>query len=137
MQTKTTMTYHFTHTVMITTRVKLTSAGDMEKLEPSYTARGKGKTVLENSLLVPQKIKYRVNMRVCVHLFQSCPTLCDPMDCSPPGSSVHGILQASGLPWPPQGIFPTQRLNPRLLHRQVDSLLLSHQRSPKMWDLSI
>ena len=23
---------------------------------------------------------------------QSCPTLCDPMDCSPPGSSVHGIL---------------------------------------------
>ena len=26
---------------------------------------------------------------------QSCPTLWDPMDCSPPGSSVHGILQAS------------------------------------------
>ena len=25
---------------------------------------------------------------------QSCPTLCDPVDCSPPGSSVHGILQA-------------------------------------------
>ena len=25
---------------------------------------------------------------------QSCPTLCDPMDCSPPGSSIHGILQA-------------------------------------------
>ena len=25
---------------------------------------------------------------------QSCPTFCDPMDCSPPGSSVHGILQA-------------------------------------------
>ena len=25
---------------------------------------------------------------------QSCPILCDPMDCSPPGSSVHGILQA-------------------------------------------
>ena len=30
---------------------------------------------------------------------QSCPTLCDPMDCSPPGSSVHGILQARGLEW--------------------------------------
>ena len=28
---------------------------------------------------------------------QSCPTLCDPMDCSLPGSSVHGILQASVL----------------------------------------
>ena len=30
---------------------------------------------------------------VCVSHAQSCPTLCDPMDCSPPGSSVHGILQ--------------------------------------------
>ena len=30
---------------------------------------------------------------------QSCPTLCDPMDCSPPGSSVHGILQARILEW--------------------------------------
>ena len=28
-----------------------------------------------------------------------CPTLCDPMDCSPPGSSVHGILQARKLEW--------------------------------------
>ena len=30
---------------------------------------------------------------------QPCPTLCDPMDCSPPGSSVHGILQARILEW--------------------------------------
>ena len=30
---------------------------------------------------------------------QSCPTLCDPMDCSPSGSSVHGILQARILEW--------------------------------------
>ena len=30
---------------------------------------------------------------------QSCPTLCDPMDYSPPGSSVHGILQARILEW--------------------------------------
>ena len=30
---------------------------------------------------------------------QSCPTLCNPMDCSPPGSSVHGILQARVLEW--------------------------------------
>ena len=30
---------------------------------------------------------------------QSCRTLCDPMDCSPPGSSVHGILQARMLEW--------------------------------------
>ena len=32
-----------------------------------------------------------------VKVAQSCPTLCDPMDCSPPGSSVHGILQDTGL----------------------------------------
>ena len=30
---------------------------------------------------------------------QSCPTLCDPEDCSLPGSSVHGILQARLLEW--------------------------------------
>ena len=30
---------------------------------------------------------------------QSCPALCDPMDYSPPGSSVHGILQARILEW--------------------------------------
>ena len=35
----------------------------------------------------------------CVLVSQACPTLCDPMDCSPPGSSVHGILQARILEW--------------------------------------
>ena len=30
---------------------------------------------------------------------QSCPTLCDPMDCSLPGSSAHGIFQARVLEW--------------------------------------
>ena len=36
---------------------------------------------------------------VRVQLLQSCPTLYNPMDCSPPGSSVHGILQARILEW--------------------------------------
>ena len=36
---------------------------------------------------------------VCCLAAQSCPTLCDPMDCSPPGSSVPGILQARTLEW--------------------------------------
>ena len=36
---------------------------------------------------------------VCVLISQLCLTLCDPMDCSPPGSSVHGILQARILEW--------------------------------------
>ena len=35
----------------------------------------------------------------CCLVAQSCRTLCDPMDCSPPGSSVHGISQARMLEW--------------------------------------
>ena len=36
---------------------------------------------------------------VNVLVAQSCQTLCDPLDCSPPGSSVHGVLQARILEW--------------------------------------
>ena len=36
---------------------------------------------------------------------QSCPTLSDPMDCSPPGSSAHGIFQARVLEWVPLGEY--------------------------------
>ena len=38
-------------------------------------------------------------VKVKVSVAQSCPALCDPMDCSPPGTSVHGILQAIVLEW--------------------------------------
>ena len=40
----------------------------------------------------------RIFMEVC-SVTQSRPTLCDPRDCSPPGSSVHGIFQARILEW--------------------------------------
>ena len=39
---------------------------------------------------------------MCAKLLQSCLTLCDAMDCSPPGSSVHGILQARTPEWVPK-----------------------------------
>ena len=57
------------------------------------------------------------------------------MDCSPPGSSVHGIVQARILELPllPQGIFLTQELNLcflHFLHWQADSLPLSLTRKP-------
>ena len=39
------------------------------------------------------------SLPVCVSVAQSCLTLCNSMDCSPPGSSVHGILQARILEW--------------------------------------
>ena len=68
-------------------------------------------------------------VRACT---RSCLTLCDPMDWSPPGSSVHEIFQARTLEWVAisslQGIFPTQGSNPcllRLLHWQVSSLPLA------------
>ena len=38
-------------------------------------------------------------MKVKSEVTQSCPTLPNPMDCSPPGSSIHGILQATVLEW--------------------------------------
>ena len=57
---------------------------------------------------------------VCVLVVQSCLTLWNLMDCSLPGSSAHGILQERILEWvaiPFFGaIFPTQGLNPGLLH---------------------
>ena len=51
---------------------------------------------------------------VCVHAMSlhSCPALCDPMDCSLPGFSAHGVLQARLLEWVAisfsRGFFPTQ-----------------------------
>ena len=40
-----------------------------------------------------------VCVSVCVLVTQLCQTLCNPMECSPPGSFVHGILQARTLEW--------------------------------------
>ena len=48
------------------------------------------------------------SLQMHAKLLQLCLTLCDPMDCILPGSSVHGILQArywSGLPCPPPGLY--------------------------------
>ena len=58
---------------------------------------------------------------------QSCPTLCNPMDYSPPGSSVHGDSPGKnagvGCRALLQGISLSQGLNPGLPQLQVDSLL--------------
>ena len=57
------------------------------------------------------------NVFVCVLVTQSCLTLGNPMDCSPPGSSVHGILQGywNGLPCPPPGDLPDPAIKPESL----------------------
>ena len=66
-----------------------------------------------------------------VWVAQSCQTLCNPMDCSPPGSSVHGILQERILecvviPFSRGWIFLTQGLNLGLLHCRQILYHLSH-----------
>ena len=91
-----------------------------------------------------------------MHQLQLYLTLCNPMNHSLPGSSVHGILQARILVWVAlpfsRGIFPSQGSNPSLrshlhwqvgslplvllgspglLHWQVDSLSLYHLGSPR------
>ena len=63
-------------------------------------------------------------MKVKVLVAQSCPTLCHPMDYSPPGSSVHGILQARILEWiafPFLGDLPNPSIEPRSPALQADS----------------
>ena len=63
---------------------------------------------------------------------QSCPNLCDPMDCSPPDSSVHVILQPTssvGSLFLPQSIFLTGVLNLGLLHCRQILCPLNHQGS--------
>ena len=55
----------------------------------------------QRSISMPERRSRLLQVRLCVcaKLIQSCPPLCDPVDCSPPGSSVHGILQARILEW--------------------------------------
>ena len=90
-----------------------------------------------------EKIGNSTSLRTAVLLLltsaQSCLTLCDPTDCSQPGSSVHGIFPgkntAVGCRALLQEIFPTPRQNPGLLcllHWQAGSLPLVPPRSPKI-----
>ena len=56
-------------------------------------------------------------------ILAQCSTVCDPMNCGPPGSSVYGIFQArileweywSGLPFPPPGDLPNLGIKPESL----------------------
>ena len=71
-----------------------------------------------------------------VSVAQSCPPLCDPMDCSPPGSSVLGILQVRilvcALPCPPPGDLPNPGMEPGPPALQVDSLLSEPPEKPSL-----
>ena len=71
--------------------------------------------------------------RIVSLVAQSCLTLYDPMDCSPPGSSVRGIPWAripQWIPIPYAGDFLTQGLNTGLLHCRQILYHLNHQGRP-------
>ena len=88
----------------------------------------------QNRWLIDNGGKSSRGQIVVVWLLSCILTFCDPMDCSLPGFSVHGILQARILEWVAmpslQGTFPTQGLKLCLRHWQANYLLLSHQGSP-------
>ena len=73
---------------------------------------------------------WELSQEACVHAqsLQSCSTICNPMDCSPSGSSVHGILQARILEWvamPAPGDLPIPGIKPAFSSSsalQADSL---------------
>ena len=85
-------------------------------------------------MLHPQEVEHNstlVKCEVCIVVYFQ--PVCNPMDYSLPGSSVHGISQARILEWGChfllQGIFLTQGSNTHLLHWPTDSLPMSHQGS--------
>ena len=82
-----------------------------------------------------------INTQSKVKVAQSCPTLCNPMDSSLTGSSVHGILQPRILEWvviPFSRDHPNPGLNLGLPHHRCIILYrLSHQGSPYMQNLML
>ena len=77
-------------------------------LSISFTLRHKWPIKLNRILLAGSSFTYLIlvlmanaqtSVSLCVSVARSCPTLCDPVVCSLPGSSVHGILQARMLEW--------------------------------------
>ena len=98
----------------------------------------KGKPILRMSIYPCedeiQALIERKKVKVKVLVTQSCPTLCDPMDCSPPDSSVHGILQARilekvAIPFS-RGDLPDPGIKPQSPALQADSLLSEPPRKP-------
>ena len=71
----------------------------------------------KNSLLFSYQPSAHVCYAVLYSVTQLCPTPCDPLDCSPPASSVHGILQVRLLKWPcpPPGDLRDPGIKPAFL----------------------
>ena len=76
------------------------SAGTAMSLSKPDCLVGRSFVLLCVCVCVCVCVRARARARACTHVHvQSCLTLCDPMDCSPPSSSVYGIFQARILEW--------------------------------------
>ena len=100
------------------------------RLSRPWDSPGKNTGVGFHFLLQCMKVKSESEVT------QSCPTLSDPMDCSLPGSSIHGIFQAeywSGVPLASPPGFPVHHQVPEFtqthIHRVGDAIQLSHSLS--------
>ena len=97
------------------------------RLSHSWGSPGKNTGVGCHFLLQCMQVKSETEVA------QSCPTLCNPMDCSPPGSSIHGILQARVLEWGAIafsenniGYFP---------HKQGSNISILHKKTTESHEL--
>ena len=102
----------------------------------SLNGKGVWGRTTESLCCSPETITTLLTGYVLCLVAQSCLTLCNPMDCSLPGSSVHGDSPgkntAVGCHSLLQGMFPTQGSNPALPHCRWILYQLNHQGSPRI-----
>ena len=112
--------------IKLTTPVVNSQLGNGQN--PQFPKMGDAMNHLEG-----KKKNYREVMVVGSLVARSCPPLCNPMNCSPPGSSVHGISKPrimECLLFPSPEDLPDPGIKPIYLYWQVDSLPLSNLESP-------
>ena len=87
---------------------------------------------------IPQEVRYCWQVALSKPLSR-VQLFCDPMDCSLPASSVHGILQTRILKWvvPTPGDLPNPRTKPRSPTWQADSYHLNHQGKPNSFIMTL
>ena len=111
------------------------SAGNQEEGSHQTTSKSVHALILyflADKTMTSKFLVFKPPMVTC-SVAELCLTLCNHMDCSLPGSFVHGVFRQeywSGLPFPPPGIFQMQGLNLYLLRWQVDSLPLAPSGNP-------
>ena len=75
---------------------------------------------------VNREKRIKISLKIETEVAQSCLTLCDPMDCSLPGSSIMGFPRQeywNGLPFPSPGNLPNPGIEPESPTLQADALL--------------